>query len=118
MLHSYPSVYAIGHKAIEEIFLGPVLIEEKIDGSQFSWGIIDGELQYILEFPFSVVYKKLKQQLPKKRIIGTYKRMASFNFSHYKNYPKIKIVYLNKRTVEKNQKYFNKNLYSFLIERK
>ena len=45
MIHSYPSVYAIGHKAIEEIFLGPVLIEEKINGSQFSWGIIDGELQ-------------------------------------------------------------------------
>lgn len=36
MLHSYPSIYAIGHKAIEQLFGGPVLIEEKVDGSQFS----------------------------------------------------------------------------------
>lgn len=45
MIHSYPSVYALGHKAIEGIFDGPVLLEEKCDGSQFSFGVIDGELQ-------------------------------------------------------------------------
>lgn len=44
MIHSYPSVYAIGHKAIDGIFKGPVIIEEKIDGSQFSFGAIDGVL--------------------------------------------------------------------------
>lgn len=44
MIHSYPQVYAIGHKAIQELFTGPVVVEEKIDGSQFSFGIIDGEL--------------------------------------------------------------------------
>jgi len=37
-------VYNIGHKAILEIFDAPVLIEEKIDGSQFSMSRIDGEL--------------------------------------------------------------------------
>jgi len=83
-----------------------------------SSGFIDGELQYILEFPFSVICKQLKRQLPKKRTIGTYTRMASFNFSHYKNYSKIKIIYLNKQAIEKNQKYFNKNLHCFLIEQK
>lgn len=58
MLHSYPSVYAIGHKAIEDIFKSPVIVEEKIDGSQFSFGLIDGELvcrskgkQLILDAP-------------------------------------------------------------------
>lgn len=45
MIHSYPSIYAIGHKAIQGIFESDVLIEEKIDGSQFSFGVIDGELQ-------------------------------------------------------------------------
>ena len=35
--HSYPSVYALGHAALEELLLDPVLVEEKIDGSQFSW---------------------------------------------------------------------------------
>ena len=34
---SYPSIYQIGHKAIGDIFSTEVLIEEKIDGSQFSF---------------------------------------------------------------------------------
>lgn len=80
-----------------------------------SSGFVDGELQYILEFPFKTVYERLKRQLPEKRVTGTYTRMASFNFSHYKDYPNIKFVYLNKKAIEKNQKYFNKNFYSFLL---
>jgi hypothetical protein len=44
MIHSYPSVYQIGHKAIELLFGGEVLVEEKVDGSQFSFGVLDGEL--------------------------------------------------------------------------
>jgi len=43
-ISSYSSIYAIGHKAILDIFETPVLIEEKIDGSQFSFGDLDGEL--------------------------------------------------------------------------
>ena len=43
-LHSYPSVYAIGHGAIPNLFDGPVVVHEKVDGSQFSFGLIDGEL--------------------------------------------------------------------------
>lgn len=35
-ISSYPSIYALGHSAIKEIFSSPVIIEEKIDGSQFS----------------------------------------------------------------------------------
>ena len=45
MLHSYSTIYAIGHKAILELLQGPVVVEEKIDGSQISFGLIDGELQ-------------------------------------------------------------------------
>lgn len=44
MVHSYPNVYQIGHSAIKDIFNGDVIIEEKIDGSQFSFGVVDGEL--------------------------------------------------------------------------
>jgi len=43
-INSYSSVYALGHKAICGIFNGPVVLEEKIDGSQFSMGIVGGEL--------------------------------------------------------------------------
>ena len=37
--HSYPSIFALGYKAITDLLLDPVLVEEKIDGSQFSWGL-------------------------------------------------------------------------------
>ena len=43
-INSYPSIYALGHKAIQGIFDTEVLIEEKVDGSQFSFGVVDGEL--------------------------------------------------------------------------
>src|SRR3990167_5315669 len=45
MLHSYPSIYNLGHKAVENLLDGPVLVQEKIDGSQFSFGrTVGGEL--------------------------------------------------------------------------
>jgi hypothetical protein len=43
-LSSYPEIYAIGHRQIREIFSSPVVIEEKVDGSQFSMAKIGGEL--------------------------------------------------------------------------
>ena len=43
VLTSYPKVYQLGHKAVLDIFSGPVVIQEKIDGSQFSFGLVGGE---------------------------------------------------------------------------
>ena len=45
--HSYPQIYALGHRYITELLLDPVLVEEKIDGSQFSFGVfeVEGEHQ-------------------------------------------------------------------------
>lgn len=42
---SYPSIYALGHRAVADILTGEYTVEEKIDGSQFS-AMIDenGEL--------------------------------------------------------------------------
>jgi hypothetical protein len=37
--HSYSSIYNLGHKAIAGLFKGLVYVEEKIDGSQFSFGV-------------------------------------------------------------------------------
>ena len=36
--HSYPSIYNLGHRYLADLFLDPVLVEEKVDGSQFSFG--------------------------------------------------------------------------------
>ena len=43
--HAYPSVFALGHRAISELFDDAVIVEEKIDGSQFSFGVIAGVLR-------------------------------------------------------------------------
>jgi hypothetical protein len=43
--HSYPSIFNLGHCAVAQLFTVPVNIEEKIDGSQFSFGVDEkGEL--------------------------------------------------------------------------
>lgn len=43
--HSYPKIYALGHRLVKPIFDDRVIIEEKVDGSQFSFGLIGGELK-------------------------------------------------------------------------
>ena len=43
-LHSYPKVWNLGHPAIADLFDGEVVVQEKIDGSQFTFGVIDGML--------------------------------------------------------------------------
>jgi len=42
--HSYPQIFALGHRYLEHLLDDPVLVEEKIDGSQFSFGRFEGEL--------------------------------------------------------------------------
>jgi hypothetical protein len=43
--HSYPSIYALGHRAIVDLTKDDVLVEEKIDGSQISFGKFGDELK-------------------------------------------------------------------------
>jgi hypothetical protein len=37
--HSYSSIFNLGHRAVKDLFTVPVIVEEKIDGSQFSFGV-------------------------------------------------------------------------------
>ena len=46
--HGYPSIFALGHRALSELLLDPVLVEEKVDGSQFSFGIFEENGQMVL----------------------------------------------------------------------
>lgn len=43
--HSYPKVHAVGHAAISGLLEGDLTVEEKVDGSQFSFGVHNGELK-------------------------------------------------------------------------
>lgn len=44
-ISSYPSIFTLGHRVIKDIFSSPVVIEEKIDGSQFSMSRTNGVLR-------------------------------------------------------------------------
>jgi hypothetical protein len=44
MINSYPKIYAIGHRAVKELFNEEVSITEKVDGSQISFGVFGGVL--------------------------------------------------------------------------
>ncbi|MGL6022387.1 MAG: hypothetical protein ACRC0A_04710 [Chitinophagaceae bacterium] len=89
-------------------------LKEKLN--MLSSGFIDVELQYILEYPFKVLKKRLIEQLPKERKKGEYKRSANFNFKHYKDSSDLKIIYINKQAILRNEKYFNKEFFKFLID--
>lgn len=45
MINSYPSIYNLGHAAIAELLTVPVIVEEKIDGSQISFSKRNGVLE-------------------------------------------------------------------------
>lgn len=106
MIHSYSKVYQIGHKVIRDIFNDDVLIEEKIDGSQFSFGIIEGELrarssnkQLILEAPDSMFQNAvdiIKELEPLLHIGWTYRgeylQKPKHNTLAYERTPKNNII--------------------------
>ena len=43
-LSSYSKVWALSHMQAQGLFEGPVVVQEKVDGSQFSFGNLGGEL--------------------------------------------------------------------------
>lgn len=43
--NSYPSIYALGHAAIADIFNEEIIVEEKVDGSQLSFGLFPDGLR-------------------------------------------------------------------------
>ena len=86
-------------------------------------GFVDGELIYVLEFPFNCLpfVKRLKIQL-KKRFpngdkSGEFLRSANFTFEHYKNCKELKVVYLENKKLEKNKKQLTQKYYKFLFKK-
>ncbi len=86
-------------------------------------GFVDGELIYVLEFPFGYpsFVKRLKTQLKKRFTngdkLGEFLRSANFTFEHYKNCKKLKIIYLKREKLEKHKKYLTQKYYDFLIKK-
>lgn len=44
MIPAYPKINALGHFGLKELFLDPVIVQEKIDGSQFSFAMLEDGL--------------------------------------------------------------------------
>lgn len=44
MIPNYQKIWTLGHKGLQNLFEGPVVIQEKVDGSYFAFGLIDGVL--------------------------------------------------------------------------
>jgi hypothetical protein len=61
MLSSYPSIFTLGHRAVKDLFNTEVLIEEKVDGSQFSFGIHQGEMR--IKSKGAVIYPPVTDKL-------------------------------------------------------
>jgi len=39
--HSYPKIYSVGHRAVRDLTNHKVAVQEKVDGSQFSFGVFE-----------------------------------------------------------------------------
>lgn len=81
--HSYPKIYNLGHPALAELLNDPVTVEEKVDGSQFSFGRFGDELkirskgqQMIVDAPekmFSLAVDTVRELFPLLRDGWTYR---------------------------------------------
>lgn len=103
---SYPKILAFGHRMIERITDGPVVVEEKVDGSQFSFGVIGGQLmcrskgqQIILDaadkmFDLGIATAKALQQflLPEAIYRGEYLNKPKHNTLTYERVPKLNFI--------------------------
>jgi len=103
---SYPKIYALGHRQIVDLLADPVVIEEKVDGSQFSFGKINGELmcrskgkQLMLDAPekmFSKAVEQVREMEPylKDNVIyrGEYLQKPKHNTLSYSRVPHRSII--------------------------
>lgn len=60
-LHSYPKVLNLGHPGLADLFDGPVVVQEKVDGSQFSFGVLNGAL--LLRSKGATIYPETTDKL-------------------------------------------------------
>lgn len=86
-------------------------------------GFIDGELIYILEFPFNCrefvanLRGQLKKRFPKAKKAGEFLRSAGFTFEHYKSCRILKVIYINKRALDEDKINFTGKFFDFLISK-
>jgi len=105
-VRSYSSIYNIDHRVAADIFDGPVAVQEKVDGSQFSFGVYDGEVavrskgqQIILDAPpkmfkkaVDTVLRLAPRLVPGWTYRGEYLEKPKHNALAYSRVPKDHII--------------------------
>lgn len=107
MVKSYSKIYALGHRAINDLFQEEILLEEKIDGSFFGWIVNNNEelfcrshhKQLLLEDPTKMFKLGVKQiQSDKNKFhpgwtyYGEYLEKPKHNTLAYTRVPKNNII--------------------------
>lgn len=112
----FPKIFHLGDSKIYQILDGPIEITEKIDGSQFSFGVIDGELQYRSKGktskdqggmdekmfgPIVEYIKGIQDRLPEGHVFhGEYLRTPEHNTLKYNKIPKNHFSLFGARNLE------------------
>lgn len=103
-ISSYSDIFALGHKALADLFSGEVIVEEKVDGSQISFGRVGGQIlmrskgkQLILGAPDKMFQKAvdsvLSMNLPDGFTFrGEYFRSPKHNTLSYARVPSWNII--------------------------
>lgn len=60
-IYPFPKIFKLGHRNVKAIFDGDVEITEKVDGSQFNFGVVNGEL--CMRSKGAVVYPECPDKL-------------------------------------------------------
>ena len=117
--HSYPKIYAVGHDALNGFFDGHVYAEEKIDGSQFSFGVFDGDVkcrsknvQLNVEAPFDMFARAIETVLSIKDLLrdgwtyrAEYLNSEKHNTLKYKRTPNKHLMVFDINTNEESYLY-------------
>lgn len=118
-ISSYSDIFVMGHKALTDLFDGEVVVEEKVDGSQISFGITNGQLlmrskgkQLVLGAPEQMFSKAVEfvksivEKLPEGLVFrGEYFQSPKHNTLAYSRIPANHIIVFD---IDKgNQDYFS-----------
>lgn len=101
--HSYPKIWNLGHKQLADLFKDPVVLQEKIDGSFFAFGVYCGQLKWRSkavemttdkQFAPAVTYIKSIEHLlkPEHMYCGEYLKSPGHNTQLYGRVPNNHII--------------------------
>lgn len=121
-LRSYASIYAIGHKAIADLFKGSVTVEEKCDGSQLTWHAnASGELsirsknaEINADTPEGMFALAVEQIQARKHLLhlgyiyrGEYLRSCKHNTLKYDRVPRGNVIIFDIEMADQDQVYLD-----------